>query len=83
MKRPCFIDSDGQPYFEDAHGDIRDHRGQMLEPEQEAAIKEVLRLLGACQATKPEMPDRAKPRLRAAVHKLRHSMDDGSGDPVQ
>jgi hypothetical protein len=80
MKRPIFIDSDGQSYFEDARGDLRDHRGQMLEPEQEAAIKEVLRLLAACKATAPAMPESARPRLHAAVTRLRHSMDDGSGE---
>jgi hypothetical protein len=64
MKRPIFTDCDGQPYFEDARGDICDHRGQLLGLAHEANIRSVLRLMNACKATRPA--------------RRQHSMDDGS-----
>lgn len=69
MRKPCFIDIDGQPYFEDARHDLRDRRGQLLGLEQEQNIRAILRLLEACKATEPKLPAGAQARLREAITK--------------
>ena len=47
MKRPIFTDCEGQAYFVDACGDIRDHRGRLLGLQHEANIRAALRLMNA------------------------------------
>lgn len=91
MKRPIFTDANG-PVFEDARGDLRDRRGQLLTPEHQANIREILRMVQACQATEPAIPPHALARLKTSatlragdtefLRKPAHSMDDPSQPPA-
>jgi hypothetical protein len=52
LKRPIFTDCEGQPYFQDVHGDIRDHRGRLLGLQHEANIRAALRLMVVYQSNR-------------------------------